>query len=653
MYGWTGKILDVNLSTLQVCQIDTKPYTEDYIGGRGIASRLYMERVLPRTGAFDPENHLIIMTGPLVATGVQGATRMSIAAKSPMTYPEQYCYGNLGGLFPAELKKAGWDGIVISGKASHPQYLLIKNDHVELRDGSFLKDQGALGRAGSIAEIHGRKARYITTGISAGNRVRSSVIFASHQSTSTAGFGAVMASKNLMAVVVRGTGRPSVFNPDEVRELNRHTMQLNKGLDLSIPPDVTMSGRGHILERIGKGGCYQCGLECIRNLYCYEGRSDLISNRRCQAMEYYLPWQYGRETEPVDTFFNAPDLANDYGICTFELRNMINWLHTCYLKGILTESSTGLPLSRIGTHEFLGKLIKSIAFRDGVGDILAEGLIRAVRKFPEEAAALLDPMVQPVGEIDINMPRSSIVHALLDPMEPRMNRPLVHAGFAQTAWMLNRIKPGSNPITPEVFRKIAQKFWGSTEAGDFSSYEGKALAAVKIQNRNYIEDSLGLCDFAYPLTYTFSRGDGMGDPDLETKYFNAVTGVSKEEITIYAEHMATIQRAIQIREGRKVPADDFPPEINFTTPLKSKGPLLVPGPDDEPVDMNGNVLDRNKFNEMLREYYRVRGWDENTGVPKETTLSGSLGLSNFQLKSGREGFDPPLPYGYGGTRTRL
>jgi aldehyde:ferredoxin oxidoreductase len=621
VYGWTGKILDVDLSTGMISEIETRKYSRKYLGGRGMASRIYWERVAPQTGVFDSQNHLILMTGPLVATGAQGATRMSIAGKSPMTYPEQYCYGNLGGLFPAELKKAGWDGIIITGQAPVPQYLWIEDNQVELRDGDCLRDLNTFDTADKILKIHGKTTRFLTTGISGKNLVRSAVLFGSHNSTSTAGFGAVMASKNLMVIAVKGGGRPVVANSEKIKELNRLTVRLSKRLDLSIPPDITMSHHGHLLERMGRGGCYQCTLDCIRNRYRYGQREELVANRRCQAMEYYLPWSYGQNKEPIDTLFRAPDIANDWGICTFELRNIINWLYACYSDGILTESGTGLPLSGIGTRDFLEKLLKTISLREGIGDILAEGLVRAVERFSAEAKAKLDPMVHPVGELDANMPRSKPVHAILDTMEPRMNRPLVHAGFARTAWLFNHLKPGSNPITPGVFREIARIFWGSKEAADFSSYEGKALAAIKIQNRNYMEDCLGLCDFAYPLAYSFSKPDGVGDPDLEARYFKAVTGMDEKEIDMSIERAVNIQRAIQLREGRKVPEDDFPPEVNFTTPINTGGRLIVPGPGDEPVDMTGAILDRDKFIGMLREYYCLRGWNENSGKPMIDTLS--------------------------------
>jgi aldehyde:ferredoxin oxidoreductase len=629
-----GKILRIDLSTSKISEFSTQPYAEKYLGGRGIASRIYWETVKPEINAFDPANHLIFMTGTLVATGAQGATRMSVVGKSPMAYPEKYCYGNIGGFFGAELKRAGCDGLVITGRASKPVYLWINDNHIELLDASSLWGKGAYRVAEMLQQAHGDKARFLTTGIAGENLVRSAIIFGSHQSTSTAGFGAVMASKNLKAIVVKGTGKPSVADPERLKELNRYTIQVSKRLDLTIPPDTTMSGHGHLLERIGKGGCDQCGLDCIRNKYRFGKRPDLEGYRRCQAMEYYMPWKYSREDEPVDTYFNAPILANDYSICTFELRSMINWLYACYQSKSLTEEETGLPLSRIGTRDFLEKLLHSIAYREGFGDLLAEGLVRASEKVPEKARAMLDPGVLPVGENDVNLPRSSVVHAILDSMEPRMNRPIVHGGFFRAAWMFNQMNPGLNPITTEVFRRIAKAFWGSAAAADVSSYDGKALAAQIIQNRSYTEDSLGLCDFAWPLTYSFSKPDPVGDPHLEAKIFTAVTGVPDDEIHRCAERIANVQRMIMIREGRKVPADDFPPEVNFTEPLKPMGPMMVPGPGDKPVSVAGKVLDKDKFTDMLKEYYHLRGWDDETGIPRAETLS-SLGLGDLVSISGR------------------
>ncbi len=630
MHGWMGKILDVDLSRSQITEISTEPYARIYLGGRGIASRIYWETVSPEIGAFDPENRLIFMTGPLVASGAQGATRMSVVGKSPMTFPEGYCYGNMGGFFGAELKKAGLDGIIISGRAHSPVYLWIRDGEAELRDGSSMWRQGAYRAQEIIRETHGDKARFLTTGIAAENLVRSAVIFGSHQSTATGGFGAVMASKNLKALVVKGSGRPSIADPQVLKELTRYTVKICKRLHLAIPPLVTATGRGSLLEVRGKGGCYQCGLDCIRNFYRYGKR--LEGYRRCQAMEYYLPWRYDREDEPVETFFNAPTLANDYGIGTFELQSIIDWLYACRKEGALTDRETGLPLSGIGTQDFLEKLLHAIAYREGFGDLLAEGLIRAGERMPERARGLFSHAIAPVGQNDLAPARAILTHALIYPMEPRVHQPLIHEiSFVNAAWGLHRMDPNLTPVTNRVYHDVARAFWGSEAAGDYSVYEGKALAAKKIQNRTYIKDSLGLCDFGWPITYSFATPDHVGDPDLEARIFEAVTGISGKELEGHAERIANMQRAILIREGRRVPEADHPLEFNFTEPLQAGargGKVMVPGPGDEVLEATGNVLDRDKFETMLQEYYDLRGWDRETGIPLSRTLT-ALGLDDL------------------------
>jgi len=629
MYGWIGKILHVNLSNSKIAQSSTQLYAEQFLGGRGIASRIYWETVAPEIKAFDPDNRLIFMTGPLVATGTQAATRLSVVGKSPMTFPEGYCYGNIGGFVGAELKKAGFDGVVIEGRAPKPVYLWIHDNEAELRDASSLWGQGAYRAGEMLQQAHGEKVRFITTGVAGERRVRTAVVFASHGSTSSCGFGAVMGAKNLKALVVRGTGRPSVADPDRLKELNRYTIKISKRLRLSIPPLIVSTRHEHLLEVIGKSGCYQCGLECIRGLYQYGQR--LEGYRKCQSMEYYLPWRYSREDEPLETFFDAPTLANDYSIETWELENIIDWLYACYQSGVLTEQETGLPLSKIGTREFLEKLLHSIAYREGFGDVLAEGLARVREKVSDKARALFSHFVATIGQNDLFPPRAFVVTALLYPMEPRVHHPLLHEiAFVNAAWFFNQLQPGTTPVTTKLVHGIARTFWGSDEAADLSSYEGKALAAKKIQNRCYIKDSLGLCDFAWPILYSFNTPDHVGDPDLEAKIFTAVTGVAGEELDRYAERICSLQRVILAREGRRAPEADFPAEFNFTEPLPAVPNFgtTVPGPGEEVVDVRGKILDRDRFTSMLKEYYRLRGWDEETGLPWAETLA-TLGLDDL------------------------
>jgi aldehyde:ferredoxin oxidoreductase len=221
---------------------------------------------------------------------------------------------------------------------------------------------------------------------------------------------------------------------------------------------------------------------------------------------------------------------------------------------------------------------------------------------------------------------------LLYPFENRMHPITVHEiGYVRMPWMMYQADPESSPISPEIYLKIARLFWGSEAAADQTTYEGKAMAARNIQNRTYLRDSLGLCDFVWPITYSLTTDDGIGDPELEGKIFNAVTGIDAAELGPYAERIFNMQRIIMVREGHRVPEDDYPPEFNFTEPLTLSvhgGQMIMPGPGAMPVDMTGNKLDREKFRGMLKEFYSLRGWDENTGLPTKETLA-SLGIEDL------------------------
>ena len=154
-YGWCGKILNIDLSHKRITEIETMKYAERVLGGRGIATRLYWENVPESAGAFDPENHLIFMTGPLGATGAQGASRFEIVGKSPMLVPEGFCYGNLGGYWGPALKRAGFDGVVISGKADTPVYLWICDGRAEILDAAKLWGQGVNSVRDRLKQDHG------------------------------------------------------------------------------------------------------------------------------------------------------------------------------------------------------------------------------------------------------------------------------------------------------------------------------------------------------------------------------------------------------------------------------------------------------------------------------------------------------------------
>ena len=629
--GWMGRILRVDLTTGEYEKIPTMDYAEKYLGGRGLASRLYWEKVKPETAAFDPGNRLIFMTGPLAAAGAQGCSRISVSGKSPMAYPEGYCYGSLGGFFPAEVKMAGWDGIVLDGRADRPLYLVVEDGSVALKDAAHLWGKTACSAEEMIEKEHGPKARFVTTGPAGENLVRTATLYASHKGTVTAGFGAVMASKNLKAIVVRGTARPSAAYPERVKELAAYTRELKSTVSLAILPKIGMTGHGHLVEALGQRHCYQCALTCSKYVYRIGRSRDMTGLRGCQSMEFYLPWIYGQKEE-IKTFFDAPELANDYSIGTFELGPMIEWLWACYQKGVYTDDELGLPLSKTGSREFLEKLLRAISFREGFGDLLAEGMVRIRNRVKPEAAALFPRSVAPIGSTDGVPPRVYITHALIYPFEPRMHPIGVHEiDYLAIPWSIYQQDPSLPGLTPEHYLEIARKWWGSEEAADQTHYRGKATAARNIQNRTYLRDSLGLCDFVYPITYSFSRFGPVGDPDLEGKIFTAITGQPASDLDDYAERIFNMQRLIRVREGHQVPEDDYPPDFNFTEKFELSihgTTMTMPGPGARPVDATGRVLDRDRFAEMLGEYYDLRGWNRSTGLPKPETLR-KLGMDDM------------------------
>jgi len=625
VYGLSGKILRVDLSKQQITSQDTMEYGERYLGGRGIATRIYWDEVGPEVGALDPENRLIFMSGALVATGAQGATRMTVISKSPMLMPEGFCYGNLGGFFPSYLKRAGFDGIVVTGRADGPVYLWIEDNHAELKNGSALWGKGTYEVQKVLKEKHGGKVRFVTTGVSGENQCRNATVITDHEGSATGGFGAVMGSKYLKAIAVLGTGKPAVARKDDLTKLNRHIIHISKRGTLHMPVPKKQ------MQFVKTASCYQCGLECGRGLYrTANGREEV---RKCQAMALYMPYARMRPDEPVDTSLDATRICNDYGICTMEVQNILLWLDACYKSGILTDEKTGMNFADIGSAEFIQNLISMIAHRQGFGDVLAKGILRAGDELGEAAQALFNEYTKAVGLNGSYTPREYPVTTLLYGMEPRQPIAQLHdVSHLIARWLLNGIRPHLSPTTAEVFRMAIVKFWKHEKAWDMTTFEGKAEATVKIQDRTYSKDSLGLCDFGWPIMDSFNTEDHTGDPTLESQLFSAVSGVDTDEAGLdrYGERIFNLQRAILLREGWKAKDDDAPAEFNFTDPLvfdPLNPRMIVPGPTEEPVSVKGKVLDRGEFEAMRKEFYELRGWDADSGLQKAELLE-QLDLSD-------------------------
>ena len=628
-YGWLGKILKVDLSSESITEIDTRPYADRFLGGRGIATRLYWEFVPAATKAFDPENHLILMTGPLTATGAQGASRFEVVGKSPMLMPEGFCYGNLGGYWGAALKRAGFDGLVVSGKADRPVYLFISDGKASIKDAGKIYLEGVEQVKTYLKQKHGSKTHFITTGPAGMNQCRNANLMTDNEGSSTGGFGAVLGAKNLKAVAVIGTQSPQVSDPSALNELNRLTIKLNKR-DTSFnpyPPDQ--------ISRSGKASCFQCGLDCImRSTYKAKSNKEVV--RKCQAMFVYFPWVMGRKGEPAETALDATGLCNNLSLCTMEMANIVQWISEGYKAGYLNDEQTGLEIDKLGTWEFFENLCHMIAYRKGFGSLLAEGLLRVGETMGPKAKKLFANEVAGVGDGATYSAREYLMNGLLYAFEPRQPIAMLHEVSRTIGmWVMNLQYPGATPVSADVYRKAAKKFWGHVKAWDLNTHEGKAMAASRIIDRTYVKDSLGLCDSCWPLMFSHNTPDKVGDSRLESRTFNAVTGKNLDEDTLlkFGETIFNQQRAILLREGWNPKKDDTIAEFNFTDPVQSvfmNENVLVPGKGDAVLNRKGKVLDRDVFKKMRDEFYQIRGWNPDTGLP-ETEKLQELGLSDLSI----------------------
>jgi len=544
-----------------------------------------------------------------------------------MLMPEGFCYGNLGGFFGPFLKKAGYDGVVISGRSAEPVYLWIHDGEAEILDGSLLWGKGVYEVRDILKKSHGKNVRFITTGVAGENMCRSANLMTDNEGSATGGFGAVMGSKNLKAVAVLGTGSPLVAKPEELKELNKLTIHLNKRDPLLAPfPEEQV-------RRTGQSSCFQCGLDCkYRNAFRTASGKNVV--RKCQSMFVYLPWVFGRPGESTETAVDATGICNDLSLCTMEMYNVVQWLDTCYKSGYLTDKQTGLDISQLGTREFFENLATMIARRQGFGDILADGLLRAGEKLGEEARAHFSSEVSGVGDGASYSAREYLMNGLLYALEPRQPIAMLHeVSWLTGLWVMNQADPKSSPVTSEVFRAAATKFWGSEKAWDLNTHEGKAVAAAKIIDRTYVKDSLLLCDSVWPLMVSWNTPDNLGDPTLESQIFTAVTGIETDEAGLhqYGERIFNLQRLVLLREGRRPKIDDVPEEFNFVDPVETvfmNPEVIVPGPGEEVISRKGQTLDREVFEDMRKEFYQLRGWDSESGSHKVETLE-RLGLSDL------------------------
>ena len=231
-FGYSGKILRVDLSSGNTTQISTMDYADSFLGGRGIGTRFYWDEVSPHIKAFDAENRLIFMTGPLTGfTGLAGS-RWGIYGKSPATTPECFTYCNLGGSWGAHLKFAGYDGIVIQGKSEKPVYLVIHDGNIRIKDASHLWGMGAIEVRKALKAELGSSVRVAAIGPAGENLVSFAIVLADDGASGSGGLGAVMGAKKLKAIAVSGSSKPTAADPEGLREVGKYAREMTKGMPM-------------------------------------------------------------------------------------------------------------------------------------------------------------------------------------------------------------------------------------------------------------------------------------------------------------------------------------------------------------------------------------------------------------------------------------
>ena len=623
-FGYAGKILRVDLSSGEIGEFPTAGYADVFLGGRGIAASLYWDEVPPDAGAFDPENRLIFMTGPLAGVPGLAGSRWTICGKSPATDPELFCYSNLGGRWGAKLKFSGYDGIVIQGAAHKPVYLFLDEGRAELKDASHLWGKGAAEAREMLKGDLGKSTGVVATGPAGENAVTFASLLADDDSSGSSGFGAVMGSKKLKAIAVRGKGKTGVADPERLEELRKYIRKQGGGslMTMVVSPDV----KSFV--------CYGCATGCVRSVY--KDSSGKTGKVLCQSGVFYQsrpPEDFvlprGKSTSVTDWdegAFNANRLCDDYGLDTNALEVIINWLTRCGQEGILSDEETGIPLSKVGSPEFIETLVKKITNREGFGGALADGSLKAAEKVGKAAREVLDEYTIRAGQDTCYDPRIYITTGLLYATEARQPIACLHEIFNPALnWLLSSYNLPGSYTTGAVIRDMARRFWGSEDAADFSTYQGKALAAKRIQDRQYSNECLILCNFAWPLMLVEDSQDHIGDPGVESRVISAVTGMEIDEEGLYriGEKVFNLQRAIHAREGHAGRDTDVLPEAFYSRPIQAayfNPGCLVPGKDGEPLSRMGQVVDREQFEKMKDEYYQLRGWDVSSGLQDRAKL---------------------------------
>jgi aldehyde:ferredoxin oxidoreductase len=603
MYGgYTGKILRVDLSNKrsEIQQLDEN-LAKSYVGGSGIGAKFLYDETTEHTDPLSPENILVFMSGPLTGSGVPGTGRHEITFKSPLT--GIFARSGVGGSWGVELKRAGFDGIILTGKADKPLYLWIHEGEIEFKNAEHLWGKDTYEVAKILKEETAKKASAAVIGPAGERKIKIAGI--AHEGNHArmagrCGVGAVMGSKNLKAIVVYGTQKVSVNQPeklnDYIKEMLPHIKDVTKSLGElgtggGIPNYEKLGNFPHknwalsdweegankicgaeMAKTIltGRYACRHCPVGCGRVVKVTEGPFAPVDGG---GPEYETLAALGSNclVDNLEAIAKANELCNRYGLDTMSTGGAIAFAMEAYEKGLINKKDTGGIELRWGDGKALVEMVKKIGEGEDIGKLLGEGVKKAALKIGKSA---IEFAIQVKG------------------LEPSFHDPRCFFSQALSFATTNRGACHNGSQSHSCEMKITQPDLGINKPQDRHQIEGKAEFTIKLQNLMCMFDALVMCKFMHVT------GSIRVRPMVN--FLNYVTGwdMDIEEFMKVGERTFNLERLYNVRCGISRKDDCLP--SRFLT-LKRNRDKLPP------------------LGQLLSDYYDCRGWSEG-GVPKEEKL---------------------------------
>ena len=632
-YAETGFNLEIDLSRGNIERVETDPkLTELHLGGLGTNAKILWDRVPPETEPFSPDNLLIFSAGLLCGTPATGATRTIVSSFSPQTL--LIAYSMMGGFFATELKYAGYDKVIIRGKAPSPNlvYLWIHNDKVEIRDASHLQGKGAIETAEIIRqELKEPNTQVAAIGLAGENRVYFASIEHGKSSASRGGLGAVMGDKGLKAIAVRGTKDINIARPAEFMELCNDVLKYIqyraknpiKGVPavlavLGSPQEMAIHDEEWHTTNFTWGNarlrrkdfwtkeveqkwteslnnvrtrlisCYGCPMECAA-LISVPGISKYM-------MKCYSKLTYTMAAmSDLDFGFRIAQRATEYGVDGFSTPQVMAFALELYEAGILTEQDMpGLPSDNEGRFYWL---LDRIVRREGIGDVLANGTHWASQQIGKGAEAYAHNNIKKHEQLPLKLGMLNPVYYLMYCTGEKINITQIEGQFPQAPFPT---KEEREEFVKDWIQVPDEKFkqylldWdprGERSNPYYPTIEASCEIVDWQEKMHYIDDSLGICAglSSFPLKPPYHIHNFP-------RIISSAVGIDidEAELSKIARRNRTLIRAINIRRGMRR-ADEKPPEDHW----KKRFP-----------EYEAKLLD---------EYYKFKGWD-NQGIPTKESL---------------------------------